>query len=332
MRRRVLSIQGGGVNGIFAAKLIACIESDLEQKGLPCRIGRYFDLITGTSTGGVIALALALEVPAMDIVQIYESKSARIFPGCRRNIVWKMLRRLRPWPFYSPGPLIEELRRVFGDRSLSDAKTRILIPAFNQSTNSVQIFKTAHHEIFSKDHKLKAWDIAAATAAAPFYFPPHTMENNVSFLDGGVWANNPILIAVVECIQYCRWDRNRIDIFSIGGVRDVISESYWQKILGLPGALLRAQVKGSLATAKTLLGDVNEACEPHGTVFDLTTDVPTGGYQMDDARSVQDLLGKAETVYRSRGSAIHAKFFSAVAEDFKPVYSNCPGSAPMAQN
>ena len=318
MRRRILSIQGGGVNGIFAAKILAEIECDLEKEGRIPRVGRYFDLITGTSTGGLIALGLALEIPAAEIVKIYQNKSTRIFPGWRRNFVWKLSRRPGRRPIYNPSALIKELKEIFKERTLSEATSRLLIPAFNQSTDSVHLFKTAHHKNFVRDHTLKAWDIAAATAAAPFYFPPHRMETNASFLDGGVWANNPMFAAIAEAIQYCHWDREQLDILSISGVRDVTPATYWQGLLGLPGALVGAQVKGSAASAKTLVGDVNGAREPHGKVFDLASDVPTGSYALDDARSVWDLLGKADTLYRSRGRFIQSLFFSEVAEEFQP--------------
>lgn len=320
MRRRVLSIQGGGVNGIFAAKLLAEIESDLEKKGLIPRAGRYFDLISGTSTGGLIALGLALEIPSKRIVELYQNKSVRIFPWWRKNFLWKLSRRPLRSPIYSPDPLIEELKGIFKERRLSEATSRLIIPAFNQSTDSVHLFKTAHHKNFLRDYKLKAWDIAAATAAAPFYFPPHRMETDASFLDGGVWANNPMLIAIAECIQYCKWDREQVDILSISGVQDVIPETYWQGLIGLPGALIHAQVKGSVASAKTMLGDVSGGIQPHGRVFDLASDVPVGAYALDDARSVRDLIGKADTVYRSRGKDLQAMFFSEIAEEFTPLH------------
>ncbi len=320
MRRRVLSIQGGGVNGIFAAKLLALVEQDLELAGREPRIARYFDLISGTSTGGVIALGLALEIPASKIVTFYQEKSSHIFPRWKRSIAWKASRRPRLQPIYKSGPLIKELKAVFGEKRLGHAATRIVIPTFNQSTSSVHLFKTAHHKNFERDFKLFAWDIAAATSAAPFYFPPHKMANGASFLDGGVWANNPVLVAVTECIQYCGWNRNETSVLSISGVRDVIEESYWQRLTGLPSALLDSQVKGSIAGAKTLLGNVERPSKPHGSVIDFATNVPTGTFAMDDSRSVDDLLGKADGVFRSRSEQIIEAFFSKPADPFLPEH------------
>ena len=321
MRRRILSIQGGGVNGLFAAKFLAEIEKDLDARGQYARSGRYFDLISGTSTGGLIALGLALEVPAAKIVDLYQEKSRVIFPGRRRNWAWKASRRPFRWPIYQPGPLIEELKSVFGERKLVEATSRVIIPTYNQSADCVHLFKTAHHENFVRDFKIEAWDIAAATAAAPFYFPPHKMADGASFLDGGVWANNPTLIAIAECIEYCGWDRSELDILSIGGVRDINSISSWQKLTGLPGSLIHAQVKGNIATAKTLLGDVRGAIAPAGTLQDLSSNIPTGAFALDDARSVDDLIGKSNTLYRSVGLGVLNSFFTELAEDFQSIYA-----------
>lgn len=321
MRRRVLSIQGGGVNGLFAAKLLALIEEELEQDGQNPRVGRYFDLVSGTSTGGLIALGLALEIPALTIVKLYQEKSSCIFPRWRHSALWKASRRPKRWPIYQSAPLVEELQSVFKYLRLGNATSRLVIPTFNQSADSVHLFKTAHHKNFVRDYKLHAWDVAAATAAAPFYFPPHKMESGASFLDGGVWANNPILVALGECIQYCAWDRSQLDVLSISGVRDVIDVSSWQKLVGLPGAIVHSQVKGSIASAKTLLGDVNGAMEPHGRLIDYASEVPSGAFAMDDANSVDDLVGQAEALFRKRSTELMETFFSQPAEVFIPEYS-----------
>lgn len=318
MRRRILSIQGGGVNGIFAARILALIEEDLRESGLPPNAGNYFDLIAGTSTGGLIALGLALNISAASIVEIYRDKSSLIFPAWRRSALWKLSRRPVRRPIYDPAPLVAELKAVFGDRLLGHSATRVIIPAFNQSADSVHLFKTSHHRSLVRDYKLLAWDVAAATAAAPFYFPPHRMVNGTSYLDGGVWANSPLLIAVAECIQYCGWDRNNIDVLSIGGIRDVVSPTNWQGLVSIPGAIIGAQVKGSVASAKTLIGDVNDSSVPHGRMLELSSNVPTGTFAMDDAGSVQDLTGRAETTYRSRHRVIKDMFFAKAAEIFRP--------------
>ncbi|WP_457670726.1 CBASS cGAMP-activated phospholipase [Thiolapillus sp.] len=323
MRRRILSIQGGGVNGIFAARILARVEEHLERNGKPCRVGRYFDLVAGTSTGGLVALGVALEIPAADIVNLYHDKAASIFPERRRSIWAKITRQAQGKPFYDSEPLITELRSVFGEKQIGNAITRVVIPAYNQNGNRICLFKTAHHTAFQNDYHLEAWEVAAATSAAPLYFPPHRMKaagNNATFLDGGVWANNPVLIAVAECIHYCEWNRNELDILSISGVRETVETAGWKMFRRLPEMLLHSQVQGSIATAKTLLGDVNGAQGPHGKVFDYADDIPTGTYKMDDSRSIDDLLGKADTLFKSRGDEIIGKFFSNVAEEFDPKY------------
>ncbi|WP_417463275.1 CBASS cGAMP-activated phospholipase [Kordiimonas sp.] len=324
MRRRVLSIQGGGVNGIFAAGILARVEDRLAQEGKPCRVGRYFDLVTGTSTGGLIALGVALEIPAANIFELYGAKSAIIFPKGGRNFASKLVNKVRNRPFYNPRPLIDELQSIFGEKRLGDSITRVVIPAYDLSLDRVCLFKTAHHSLFKSDYRLKAWEVAAATTAAPFFFPPYDMHpeaKSATFLDGGVWANNPVLVAAAECIHYCGWPRDELDILTISGVRETVEETKWRKLRGLPSMLINSQVKGSIATAKTLLGDVNGASPPHGKVFDYASDVPSGSFQMDDARSIDSLLRKANMYFRNNDQELFEIFFSKVSEGFQSEYS-----------
>lgn len=323
MRHRVLSIQGGGVNGIFAAGILARVEERLEQEGKPCRVGRYFDLVTGTSTGGLIALGVALGIPAAKIVKLYSEKSSRIFPTRRRNILSKVVRKTINLPFYDSKPLIKELRLIFGDMRLGDSVSRLVIPAYDLSLDRVCLFKTAHHLLFKSDYQLKAWEVATATTAAPIYFPPYEMSpeaRSAKFLDGGVWANNPVLVAVAECIHYCGWARDSLDVLSFSGVREIVEESRWKKLRGIPNMLIHSQVKGSIATAKTLLGDVDGTNPPLGRVFDYASDVPKERFQIDDARSIQNLLQKSNMFFRNNERELFEFFFSETSSEFQPEH------------
>jgi len=109
---RILSIDGGGLKGAFPASFLATIE-----RQLPAPIATYFDLITGTSTGGIIALALALHIPAEQVVAFYKEHGSRIFPVQRRGWLGRLARWLRPQ--YDGAPLQEALSGVFQDRLIS---------------------------------------------------------------------------------------------------------------------------------------------------------------------------------------------------------------------
>lgn len=113
--KRILTIDGGGIRGTFPAAFLANLEQDLGQP-----IGRYFDLISGTSTGGIIAIGLALGLPAANILKLYEDKGPAIFAQTRGGVAGWLGRRFRTgrwllWgPKYSPQPLHDALYDVLG--------------------------------------------------------------------------------------------------------------------------------------------------------------------------------------------------------------------------
>ena len=104
--KRILTIDGGGIRGTFPAAFLANLEQNLEHS-----IGRYFDLISGTSTGGIIAIGLALGMTAMEILELYENKGPAIFAQTRSGLPGWLARRFRGgrWLFwgskYDAGPL-----------------------------------------------------------------------------------------------------------------------------------------------------------------------------------------------------------------------------------
>lgn len=316
MRRRILSIQGGGVNGILAARLLELIEERLRKEGRVASAGAYFDLISGTSTGGLIALGLAMRLPASQIVDLYRKRSEYIFP--HRGRFSKLLRYYREKPWYDSSPLIGELKQVFGDRKLGEASSRVLIPTYRPS-HGVRVFKTAHHVNFKNDFRLFVWDIAAATTAAPVFFPPHVMLDGGKHVDGGVWANNPSLLAVVESIHYLGWRRTELDILSISGVQDVLSQNSWPGPRTLPGALLQAQSKGSVAAAKTLVGDVGNPEDQRGNFVDFVEKMSAGRYELDSASSVAEVASFADDQFMRRGDDVLSLFFAQEAEAFQAV-------------
>lgn len=321
MRKRILSIQGGGVNGIFAARMLSEVERNLREDGKYPHAGAYFDIIAGTSTGGIIALALALHIPASEIVDLYLSKSATIFPRGRKTLVSKLLRQALKSPWYSSHPLVDELKKTFGEKPLGESKTRVMIPVFDSRKKAVRVLKTAHHKIFKNDYKLCVWDIAAATAAAPIYFKEHKMRDDRAFIDGGVWANNPAGIAVAEGVQYCGWNREEIDLLSIGGVTDVSLSKYWKNSFRIPGLIIDAQNKGAIALAKTLIGDVNGSEKKSCGFYDYSHLAPDGEFALDRAEAVKALSGIALDQYRSKQQELSNVFFGERAEEFVPCYT-----------
>ena len=205
----ILSLDGGGIKGIFTAAVLAGIEQQYLD-GAP--VADYFDLVVGTSTGGIIALGLAAGVPAADLLSLYQIRGREIFPPRFRT-----LRKLRQCfhAAYQRQPLDSILAGVLRDRQLRDARCRLCIPALDGRHGDVYVFKTPHHSDYQKDGDEPMTAVAAATSAAPTYFKP-LRHNGYIFADGGVWANNPIMIGLVEALSAFSTRREDIAIISIG--------------------------------------------------------------------------------------------------------------------
>lgn len=203
---QILALSGGGFRGLYTAKIIADIERDIEAP-----IASRFDLITGTSIGGILALALALEVPAQRIVDLFVDHGENIFKKQR----WSLCGLLRA-P-YSPKPLERLLMdpQIFGDRLLGACKHPVIVPSLSYSTGQPVLFKSPHHIDFRRDHLHRIVDVALATSAAPAYFPRHVF-NNSQYVDGGLYANAPGFLGLHEAQNFFAQDLQHIHLLSIG--------------------------------------------------------------------------------------------------------------------
>lgn len=204
-RFQILALSGGGYRGLYTAKILA----DLEQHiGEP--IGRHFDLIAGTSIGGILALAVALEIPADRLVALFEQHGEAIF---RRR--WS-LRGIVRAP-YSQTPLAQLLGQdsLFGNRCLEACRHPVLVPSINYSTGLPVLFKTPHHPKFSRDFRHSLIDVALATSAAPAYFPRHVFDHR-QYIDGGLFANAPGLLALHEAEHFLGCRREDVYLVAIG--------------------------------------------------------------------------------------------------------------------
>lgn len=203
----VLALSGGGYRGLYTATVLAELEAAM---GRP--IASHFDLICGTSAGGLLALGLAAEIPAQELKELFEQKGQRIF-GCR-----SLLRRILGFWWtakHDSAGLRGVLTERFGGLTLGDLKHRVLIPAVNYTTGRGQFFKTPHHPSFEMDHRMSAVDVALATAAAPVYFPLQRNDRGV-FADGGLVGNAPGLFGLHEVRSFLAPDGARVRVLSIG--------------------------------------------------------------------------------------------------------------------
>ncbi|CAH1449492.1 unnamed protein product [Lactuca virosa] len=206
----VLSIDGGGIRGLIPAIILDFLENELKRiDGEDARIADYFDVIAGTSTGGLITAMLTApdekERPlfsAKDIKNFYLQNCPKIFPqDC--NMLTKIIKSLTG-PLYDGKYLHNSIRKRFKNIRLEDTLTNVVIPTFDIRTLQPTIF--SNYEMKEKSY-LNALlsDICIATSATPTYLPPYHFEtiheghkHEFNLVDGGVAVNNPTLIAMGE--------------------------------------------------------------------------------------------------------------------------------------
>jgi uncharacterized protein len=318
---RVLSLDGGGIGGVFPAAFLARLQEHLEHP-----IASYFDLIAGTSTGGIIAIGLGLGVSAGDILKLYEERGPAIFDqqhGPVQTWLRQKWRGARHWlgTKYSPDNLREALANVLKDRRLGESQTRLLIPAWNPALERVYIYKTAHHPRLESDYRQPAIDVAMATAAAPTFLKPHTTTDFVELIDGGVWANNPIGAATVEAIGMLGWPANRLKILSIGTIADVKSLPKWRGKFPMATSVTRLFMAGqshsALGTAKILTGDGHD----HRAIWRIDQIAPEGRYTLDNASCIAEVKSRAVAEAREQLPELRRQFFGRPAVPLKPLRS-----------
>jgi patatin-like phospholipase/acyl hydrolase len=248
--KRVLSIDGGGIKGVYPIAFLAEVEEYLSKP-----IHEYFDLIVGTSTGGIIALGLGLGFPAKDVLKFYTTHGPNIFSGNPYVLTFKQIL----WRKYGHEKLHKALEETFGNKLLGESKTRLAITSMNIDTGETIVFKTAHKPNPNNDSRKSVVEIAMATAAAPTYFPVFTDSSQMPFVDGGLWANNPVNVAVVEAVGTLGWDRNHIKVLSLGCTYSPFNVGIlrkrnigWLWARKIVETFMRGQSSGALAYAYNL--------------------------------------------------------------------------------
>lgn len=306
---QILALDGGGLKGIFSAAILAHLENDC---GI--RIVDHFDLIAGTSTGGIIALGLGIGMSPLEIVNFYIENGVKIFPDNRLLGIKHYFRHK-----YHPKELEHVLRDCFKEKALADSSKRLVIPSYNMGEDDVYLFKTPHHKRLRRDFKVPIWKVAMATSAAPTYLPSFTGVDNVRLVDGGIWANNPIMIAITEAISMLNIPLNSLRVLSLGTTNELVGRracldhgGLWSWRKDAIDVSLHAQSIGAFNQALHLLGTEK--------VLRIDPKVPDGLFELDKL-SADDLLGKAAHESRHFVPKFHEVFFDHKAEAFIPFYN-----------
>jgi hypothetical protein len=309
--RRILCIDGGGIKGTLPASFLSTVEEATGE-----RIVDHFDLIAGTSTGGIIALGLGLGFGATEIKEFYENEGPSIFATFGFFASVRHVTKAK----YDPTPLRKALHKIFAERRLGESATRLLIPAFNSTTGRVHIFKTSHHPRFEIDYQSRAVDVVLATAAAPTYFPAHQIDLGSYLVDGGVWAKNPAGLAAVEAVGVLGWQpaETRMLSLSCSGVPlDVPAAAGWATMnKGLLSLFSEGQSSAALGTAKILLGHSDVAPR----LFRIDPIVANGTFSLDDAGKLKHLIGLGSTSARDFLPTFRAVFLGEKREAFEPCH------------
>lgn len=204
----ILSIDGGGFRGLFAAHILRRME---EEWDVDWR--QQFGMFAGTSTGSIIAAGLASGLSAAELAGFYEEHGQRVFTPRLRS-------RLDPLKIftsrYSSRRLRTLLESVLGDRTLGDVPIPLILPSVDIGNGCVHVFKSRYADNFVRDREVRVCDAVLASCSAPTYFDPHVVGDKYQVIDGGVWANNPSLVAVIDAYYRLKIPLENLRVLSIG--------------------------------------------------------------------------------------------------------------------
>jgi patatin-like phospholipase/acyl hydrolase len=201
---KILSIDGGGLRGIYAATILKKIKENF-------KINFYdeFDIIIGTSTGSIIASAISLEnIPIEEICRKYEFLAEIVFKNSIRKYIPLISK-------YDSKILEDNLNLIFRKKKMGEAKTKLMIPTTIINPPSTYIHKSINQGKTTSNNMCLT-EVILSSCVAPTYFDPIILNNdNELYVDGGLWCNNPSIIALLEMLK-TGIPLNEIKILSIG--------------------------------------------------------------------------------------------------------------------
>jgi len=211
---RILSLSGGGYLGLYTAVVLAELEARLGEP-----LGRRYDLVAGTSVGGLLAMAVAFEIPLAQIVALFRDRGEEVFSsrGLPTGAVTRLMDLTRSviGPKYTGQVLRAELERHFARRTLGDALHPVVIPAVDVTRSVTKVFKTPHAPASRGDEGLPVVDVVMATCAAPAYFPSVRVGAHL-YADGGLFAVAPDQVALHEAEHFMGMPAQRVRMLSLG--------------------------------------------------------------------------------------------------------------------
>lgn len=232
---RVLTLDGGGMRGLYTACLLQSLGARFSKENGrgDLDLGKGFDLIAGTSTGGILGTALAFGLPIMRIVELYRNEGPAIFTDPMPPTATKLDKaRFAAWCVRNSRgaankseKLQEALAAFFGETTLKQLYASrgigLCLTSVQMLKEKSRVFKTPHIPMKHLDDDYTLVSVCMATSAAPIYLPMAALDSPADkarfevFVDGGLWANNPVLIGLIDALELCPTKRP-IEILSIG--------------------------------------------------------------------------------------------------------------------
>ena len=291
----ILAVDGGGTRGIYAAQILARAEETLGR-----RVKDIFDLLAGTSTGSIIAGAAAVGIPMREVAGLFEKESPLIFGKARFLSRVSMFFRSK----YSRGSLEKVLQEYLPQTILREVSTPLMITSADIATGGVHVFKSRYlqdlGEPYERDGNVLLRDAILASCAAPTYFDPKAVGPYL-LADGGLWANNPSIIALTEAVSKFRKGVEDVRILSIGTGHTTTmytKRSSWGLLTGWGGNKLVSytlglQSQASTNMAKLILNDRYLRLDPEIDTWEL-----------DDIKHLPNLKALAERDFTYQSKAI----------------------------
>ena len=342
---RILSIDGGGIRGIIPAKILALFEEELGRRGMPARISDYFDMICGTSTGGIIAIGLGLGMSAGEILDLYLNNAEAIFP--HSSAIKKVNRVISGKSLYDRNLLKNLVANAYNKAAginparIGHSHTRLCVPVYDAHKGAMHVLKTSHHPELIRDYQMLAVDVAMSTAAAPVYFDSYdykysSIDGSQTMLysnvvDGGVMANNPALIGYIEATHSLDVKSEDLAILSLGTGKNLLSDlpktlsaKYWlyeDKRFRLYDLISSAQADYTSNLMKFLQRGIGTSGTPRFIYdrlqYSFNNDNEVG---MDDTapQSLKHLERIGQELYGDNATALLKTYFQNTKESFEP--------------
>lgn len=280
----------------------------------------YFDLLAGTSTGGIVTLGLGVGRSAQDMLDLYLNRGGEIFPPSRFVKLRLILGGFRR-PVFDRDRLDRILEQELGDAGFWEVNTRMCVPAVEGNYGEVYIYRTPHHPDYRQDWRRSVVEVARATSAAPVYLEA-VEQSGYALVDGGLFANDPIMVALVDALACFDVPRDRIKILSLGCLKDAWNLHNLQSLgKGWLAWTLRAyEVTGSLQS-QNAQGQAGLLAGPEN-ILRIDAPQPTRRISLDDwVRARTELPGIADLLLKEYLDQANQMFFERKVEAYTPVYT-----------